>query len=148
MSNPSSLSHPKGRRYAEDDHHRITQNMTAYLKATHPWVMFISYVLFLACVLFTLIGVAVLILGTDSGIPVIFGLINLIWAVFALPLGIQLRGFGRTIAAMDEQKPMFPLEEALKRLKTFWKMLGIYALGFMLVFLIVLITQTLKIMNH
>ena len=126
----------------------VSEGMLEALRATRPWVKFLSIVGFVICALLVLVSLALMGgmgAGRDSypaGFGVGFGIVYLLMVLLYFFPCLYLLHYANAIARIpaDGQRA---LEEALVKQKTFWKFIGILTAVVLVLELVVLVISIL-----
>jgi len=108
----------------------VSEGMLDALKATRPWVKFLSIVGFVFCAIMALVGLAMMggmgagKDGLPAGLGPVFGVVYLLLvALYFFPCLYLLR-YASAIARIPAEGQR-AVEEALVKQKSFWKFIGI-----------------------
>jgi|SRR5215469_7403557 len=126
----------------------VSEGMLDALKATRPWVKFLSILGFVFCALMVLVSLAMMGgmgAGKDSfpaGFGAVFGVVYLLLVVLYFFPCLYLLRYADAIARIpaDGQRAM---EEALVKQKSFWKFIGILTAVVLVLELCILIISIL-----
>jgi hypothetical protein len=134
--NPDNLKPPPQESYGP-----ITPLMIEHLRATKPWVRFMSVILFITVVLMVLVALAMLIMPRGMGGSGVSSLIAIVYlalaALYVVP-AYFLYQFASSIRNLEKGGGDVAMEEALGSQKSFWRFVGITTLIVICIYVIVI----------
>lgn len=122
----------------------ITEYMLASLRETRPWVLFLAILGFITCGVMVLAGIAMFLIpslptGTSPFPMSVLGFVYWALVPFYLVPSLKLLKYAGAIRNLLAGGGIPALEDALLQQKTFWKLVGIFVLVGIALYLLVII---------
>lgn len=134
--NPDNLKPP------QESFGPITPLMIEHLRATKPWVRFMSVILFISVAFIFLGAVIILLVPTSMGGSGLSALIAIVYvalgALYLFP-AYFLHQYASSIRSLEQGGGDVAMEEALRNQKSFWRFVGILTLVVICIYLIVIV---------
>ena len=119
----------------------ITPLMIEHLRATKPWVRFMSIILFISVALIFLVAVVILLVPMGMGGGGVSALIAIVYlamgALYIVP-AYFLHQYASSIRSLEQGGGDVAMEEALGNQKSFWRFVGITTLVMICIYAIVI----------
>lgn len=123
----------------------LTPLIASHLRATRPWVLFLSILGFILCGLIVLAAMAMTLVGFVTGGPFGAGfgmVISLLYVAFGALYFVPawlLFSYAGAIKQFVDTRQNTDLERALGKQKSFWKFVGIMTLVVMCLYAVILV---------
>jgi hypothetical protein len=122
----------------------ITESMLDAMRGTKGWVLFIGVLLFVGAAFMVLASIAMIAggafmgaaMGAPQGATVALSGIYVVSAVIYIFLGLYLTRYSSAIGRLLTGGQAADLEDALQQQRKFWKLSGVLAVLFIVVFVI------------
>src|SRR5687767_10772849 len=120
----------------------VTPLMIEHLRATKPWVRFMSIILFISVALIFLGAVVILLVPTGmggSGVSALIAIVYLAMGALYIVPAYFLHQYASSIRSLEQGGGDVAMEEALRNQKSFWRFVGITTLVVICIYAIVIV---------